>query len=132
MKPKPLALLLPALVCAAFAVLGIAAENDAPRKMSVLLVDGQNNHTWQQTTPVLKHALESSGRFEVTVSTSPPKGAAKDAWAAWNPDFAKYDAVLSNYNGELWPEPIQQAFERYVADGGAFVVIHAANNSFHN
>ena len=36
----------------------------------VLLIDGQNNHAWQQTTPVLKKQLEGSGRFTVDVATS--------------------------------------------------------------
>jgi type 1 glutamine amidotransferase len=134
MKHKPLALLIPLVLCAVFAALGflpgIAAEKEASAKRTVLIIDGQNNHQWQQTTPVLKDALESCGRFEVTVSTSPQKGASKDDWAQWNPDFAKYDAVLSNYNGELWPENVCKAFEAYVAGGGAFVVVHAANNSF--
>ena len=41
-------------------------------KLKVLLVDGQNNHAWAETTPVMVGILEKSGRFEVTVSTSPP------------------------------------------------------------
>ncbi len=134
MKPKSLALLAPFLLFALVAALGflpgLAAENEQPARMSVLILDGQNNHDWKSTTPVLRHALESCGRFEVTVSTSPPNGSAPDAWAAWNPEFSKYDAVLSNYNGELWPEKIRKSFEEYVAGGGAFVVVHAANNSF--
>ncbi|MCB1233751.1 MAG: ThuA domain-containing protein [Verrucomicrobiae bacterium] len=50
----------------------LATSSGAAEKLRVLLVDGQNNHAWQQTTPVLKAVLESSGRFEVEVSTSPP------------------------------------------------------------
>lgn len=102
----------------------------AAEKIRVLIVDGQNNHKWETTTPVLKEALESCGAFSVEVSTSPAKNAPADQWDAWRPDFATYDAVLSNYNGELWPEPVRASFEKYVADGGGFVVVHAANNSF--
>ncbi len=132
-------------------------------KLSVLLIDGQNNHAWEQTSPVLKQILEDSGRFEVTISTSPPAApkpprqpADKDPakieafktayqkweadkaafdkasaakWDAWRPDFAAHDVVVSNYNGELWPEPVRQALEAYVSGGGGFVAVHAANNS---
>ncbi|MEN9020479.1 MAG: ThuA domain-containing protein [Verrucomicrobiaceae bacterium] len=110
--------------------LGQAAKDDAAAKVQkVLLVDGQNNHKWQATTPVLKHALESSGRFTVDISTSPSKGS-KDGWDNWRPQFADYDVVVSNYNGELWPKEVQDSFETYVKGGGGFVTVHAADNAF--
>lgn len=109
-----------------FAVCSLQAAD----KLKVLIVDGQNNHKWDITTPVLKHALESSGAFTVRVSTTPPKGSAKEAWDGWKPVFSDYNAVVSNYNGEPWPEAVRAAFTQYVADGGGFVSVHAANNSF--
>lgn len=102
----------------------------AADKLSVLIVDGQNNHNWKATTPVLQSLLEKSGRFEVTVATSPPKNAPEAAWDQFRPAFADYDAVLSNYNGELWPAPVQRSLEEYVAEGGGLVIVHAANNAF--
>ena len=51
-------------------------------------------------------------------------------WESWRPDFAAYDVVVSNYSGELWPEPVQKAFDEYVKSGGGFVSVHAANNAF--
>lgn len=119
-------LLLPLL--ALLGSLALALEPAA--KLRVLLVTGQNNHKWEITTPVLVNALESSGAFEVTVSTSPAKGSEKSDWNSWNPDFASYDVVVSNYNGELWPEAVRTNFESYVSNGGGFVSVHAANNSF--
>jgi type 1 glutamine amidotransferase len=104
----------------------------ADEKIAVLIIDGQNNHKWQQTTPVLKKALESSGRFSVDVSTSPPKGGGKEAWAGWRPQFGKYAAVVSNYNGQDWPEEVRNSFLKYVGGGGGLVIIHAADNSFPN
>lgn len=110
--------------------LGQAAKDDvAGNVQKVLLIDGQNNHKWQATTPVLKHALESSGRFTVDISTSPAKGA-KEGWDNWRPQFGNYDVVVSNYNGELWPKEVQDSFEAYVQGGGGFVVVHAADNAF--
>ncbi|NNE90854.1 MAG: ThuA domain-containing protein [Verrucomicrobiales bacterium] len=54
----------------------------------------------------------------------------KKKWAAWRPKFADYDVVVSNYNGEPWPEEVQKAFEEYVSGGGGFVSVHAADNAF--
>ncbi len=104
----------------------------AADKLKVLILDGQNNHQWAITTPVLINALESSGAFTVAVSTSPAKDAKPEAWAAWQPKFSDYAAVVSNYNGTDWPESVQKDFEAYVKGGGGFVAVHAANNSFGN
>jgi uncharacterized protein len=119
-------LLLPLLTC----LLSLTLANSPQPKLKALILDGQNNHKWDITTPVLRHALESSGAFTVAVSTTPPKGAPKDAWATWNPDFTAYDVVVSNYNGETWPDTVRTAFETYVKNGGGFVPVHAANNAF--
>ncbi|MBL9180774.1 MAG: ThuA domain-containing protein [Verrucomicrobiaceae bacterium] len=115
---------------ASFLLLASAVTLSAADKIKVLIVDGQNNHKWDITTPVLKHALESSGAFTVDVSTSPPKGSPPEAWHAFKPDFTAYQAVVSNYNGEPWPQNVRDAFTKYVAAGGGFVSVHAANNSF--
>lgn len=98
--------------------------------LKVLIVDGQNNHNWQVTTPFLKSMLEQTGRFQVAVVTSPPKNAPADRWNAFRPRFQDYDVVLSNYNGELWPEAVRKSLERFVEGGGGLVVVHAANNAF--
>jgi type 1 glutamine amidotransferase len=122
------------LALSAFALFGgpgqqsLAAAEPAPVK--VLILDGQNNHNWKATTPVIQAALARSGRFAVEVSTSPQKGAPKEAWEGWSPKFADYAVVVSNYNGDLWPEAVQRAFENYVSGGGGFVCLHAANNAF--
>lgn len=118
----------PALL--SLAVLLTLALASPESRLKVLVIDGQNNHKWDITTPVLKHALESSGAFTVEVSTTPPKGADAAAWEAWNPQFSDYAVVVSNYNGELWPEKVRTAFDAYVSGGGGFVAVHAANNSF--
>ncbi len=99
----------------------------AEAKIKVLIVDGQNNHNWKSTTPVMKQALESCGHFTVDVATSPPQG---QDLGDFQPRFADYDVVLSNYNGDLWSAATQKAFVDYVRGGGGFVCVHAANNSF--
>ena len=51
-------------------------------KLKLLIIDGQNNHQWKKTTPVMRTFLEKSGRFTVSVSTSPARGGTEAAWAA--------------------------------------------------
>ena len=100
------------------------------KPIKVLLLDGQNNHNWKATTPVMVKALEKDDFCKVTVSTSPPKNSPLDAWKSWKPKFSNFDVTLTNYNGELWPEDLQKSLTNYVRKGGAFVVVHAANNAF--
>jgi type 1 glutamine amidotransferase len=99
----------------------------ASKKLPVLIVDGQNNHDWKTTTPLLRTALESSGRFTVDVATSPPAG---QEMSGFRPKFADYAVVVSNYNGRRWSTETAADFEAFVAGGGGFVSVHAADNSF--
>ena len=101
-------------------------------EIKVLLLDGQNNHNWKATTPVIVEALERDNFCKVTVSTSPPKKSSQDEWKTWKPNFQNYDVTLTNYNGEMWPEDVQKKLINYVKGGGSFVVVHAANNAFSN
>jgi len=130
---RRLIVLIPALAAGAVLVAAwpaFAADDAAPAKIAVLIVDGQNNHKWQETTPAIKEMLEKTGRFTVDVATTPPKKAAKEAWDKFRPDFAKYGAVLMNYNGDNWPEEVRKSFEKYMADGGGLVFYHAGVFAF--
>ncbi len=109
------------------AVCFLIAAATCGAQIRVLIVDGQNNHAWQQTTPVLKKMLEDSGKFTVDVATTPPKGG---DMSTFHPDFSAYALVLSNYNGEAWPDDVNRAFESWVKQGGGFAVVHAADNAF--
>ncbi|MDB5353107.1 MAG: hypothetical protein JWN86_4354 [Planctomycetota bacterium] len=118
----------PLAVAAIFAISGSSLQ--AADKLKLLIIDGQNNHDWKAMTPPMKAALEATGRFTVDVATTPHQKTTGESWKAFMPEFSKYDVVLSNYNGEPWPERVQKALETYVADGGGLVVVHAANNAF--
>jgi type 1 glutamine amidotransferase len=48
----------------------------------------------------------------------------------FQPNFQAYDLVVSNYNGDPWSNEAQEAFEKYVREGGGFVSYHAADNAF--
>lgn len=116
----------------------------AAEKLKALIVDGQNNHSWATTTPVLKWILEESGRFAVDVSTTPPSApklmlpgqkaefekTSTALWAKWRPNFSAYDVIVANYAGDRWPDEVRVAFEKYVRDGGGLVIFHAADNAF--
>jgi type 1 glutamine amidotransferase len=92
-----------------------------------LIVDGQNGHDWKATTPVLKQLLEETGLFAVDVATSPPKG---QDMSGFKPNFAAYDVVVSNYQGDPWPEETRKALVDYVRGGGGLVIYHFACAAF--
>jgi type 1 glutamine amidotransferase len=111
-----------------------AAATAEEGKLRVVILDGQNNHNWRGTTPILKRALEKSGRFRVDVSSNLKEGdkpgAVKET-VPFPPDLSKYDVVLSNYNGAPWPEVFQKSLDEHVKAGKVgLVVFHAANNAF--
>ena len=121
-------------------------------RIKVLIVDGQNNHDfWPKTTVMMKKYLEDSGKFTVDVARTAtiwkgklakefPLDDGKEyknlgkpkADPDFNPDFASYDVVLSNFgnNAAPWPEATKANFENYMADGGGLVVVHAADNAW--
>jgi type 1 glutamine amidotransferase len=103
----------------------VTAAAAAP--MKALIVDGQNNHNWRETTPHLKKLLEQTGLFTVDVLTTPDKG---QDFSQFRPQFAGYQVVVLNYTGDDWPAPAKDALEKYVAGGGGLVIFHAADNAF--
>ncbi|QEG21174.1 ThuA domain-containing protein [Mariniblastus fucicola] len=119
----------------------------------VLIVDGQNGYhgDWPKITLMMKTYLEETGKFKVDVYRSKflMNGARekefplddgkeyKDFKEAktdpdFKPDFSKYKLVVNNfgYNAAPWPKETQQAFEKFMKDGGGLVSVHAANNCF--
>lgn len=98
------------------------------KKIRVLIIDGQNNHgNWPQTSKMMKGYLEETGLFEVDIQTTAPEGLPVDYFA---PDFAAYKVVVMNYNGANWSPSTEQAFEKFISEGGGMVSVHAADNSF--
>jgi mono/diheme cytochrome c family protein len=120
--------------CAA-PILALSVAIVVPRAAApirVMLLDGESGgpyHQWQQTSLVLKKELNDAGLFQVDVVTAPPPGS---SFSTFKPDFASYQAVVLNYDAPdgRWPADLKAAFERYVADGGGLVVVHASDNAF--
>lgn len=105
---------------------------DAKGKIRVVLIDGQNNHDWRSTTPIMAKALEDSGRFTVTVATSPqipslPKPAkpkdANDAKAVakYEEQRAKYEAALPKFNEQK--QAAQAVFDKWEIDFQKYDVV---------
>ncbi|NQY07896.1 MAG: ThuA domain-containing protein [Flavobacteriales bacterium] len=142
---KKLLLILPVLL------LSIVAQ----AQLKALIIDGQNNHkVWPKSTIMMKQYLEESGLFTVDIQRT------KYTWRAereeaflplagvgrtedlekpksdpdFAPNFKDYDVVISNFgwNTADWSEATQKALDDYIENGGGFVSIHAADNSFPN
>src|SRR4026209_281389 len=114
--------------------LALAASNLVPAqsRIKVLLVTGQSNryHNWEVSSPIVKRLLEDSGRFAVTVATTPPKGTAPNQdMSSFVPKFADYQAVVLDYEGFEFAPPVKQAFVDYVKHGGGFGVLHSAESA---
>jgi type 1 glutamine amidotransferase len=108
--------------------LGAGHDDESSAKqdtIKVLIIDGQNNHNWRATSPVLKSHLEATKLFSVEVATSPEQGS-----EGFAPKFSDYDVVVMNYNGDDWSPETQRDFETFVESGGGLVIYHAADNSF--
>ncbi|MCF7849173.1 MAG: ThuA domain-containing protein [Kiritimatiellales bacterium] len=139
------------LLCVAFVVLALSISAEA--KLKVLIVDGQNNHAvWPKSTIMMKQYLEETGLFEVDIDRT------RFTWKAerekaflplagvgetedlkqpqtdpdFSPDFSKYAVVVPTFGWKApdWPDATQKELEAYMKNGGGFVSVHAADNSF--
>lgn len=97
-----------------------------------MLLDGQNNHRWAETTPVIKKLLDETGLF-ATVVTVP-----NEQLGSFKPDWSEYKAVVMNYNTGIngnppqWLPEVKGSFQEYMTNGGGLVTVHAADNGFAN
>lgn len=122
-----LALLTSMTIGTAFAQAPPAAPA-APKKIQVLIISGQQvAHNWKGTTPLLRKALEDTGKFEVRV-TEEFRGGGPET-------LAPYDLVVLNYSGGNRPEMrwgarADQALLDFVSAGKGIVVYHFTMQSF--
>ncbi len=97
-------------------------EVDIYRMDSVWLGIKYNESRPQAYSYFIETYPEDSNAY--SISEKPVKSSRFDL------DFSKYDVIVSNLGAAspLWPEQTREKFEKYINDGGGFVVIHAANN----
>ena len=95
------------LIC--LLLLNGAAEG---KKLSAVIVDGQNNHDWATTTDAIRATLEATRRFEVEVATAPELTLSKSPRApgSENPKVkVRFDKYQESYR-EL-TDPIKKEFD---------------------
>lgn len=130
-------------------------SSSAAEKLKALIVDGQNNHAvWPKSSIMMKQYLEETGLFTVDIQRTRYtwQGEREKNYLAlanvgptenlpepkpdpeFAPKFTDYDVVISNFGWRAaeWPEKARKAFEEYIENGGGFVSVHAADNSFPN
>jgi uncharacterized protein len=116
------------LLLAALVISGDAWAAEA--QLRVLILSGENNHDWRETTPKLKSILTASGRFAIDVTEHPERCDAQT--------LSRYDALLSNWNAfgnpaaTNWPDATRAALLDFVRNGKGFVVVHAGGSSFYD
>ena len=92
-----------------------------------VIITGQNNHNWPVSSEAIKLMLDNSGLFRMDVAVSPSTG---EDMSSFSVDFSKYRFVVLDYNGDRWPESMDNAFLEYVRGGGGVIIYHAADNAF--
>jgi type 1 glutamine amidotransferase len=101
----------------------LAAQEPA----SMLILSGRNNHEWQKTTPVLENIFAGSG-FKVAITNRPD--------TLKYTDYKRFAVVVSNWNtwpdtSARWDSSHEQAFTRYIREGGGALFLHAGGSSFY-
>jgi type 1 glutamine amidotransferase len=114
------------------AILVFSSHLSGNARIPVMLLDGESGgpyHKWPLTTAAMKKQLDETGLFELEVVTVPAQPA---DLTSFNPSFAKYRAVVWNYDApdERWPAALKTSFEQYVSGGGGVVVVHGSDNAF--
>jgi len=91
-----------------------------------LIITGQNNHEWKQTTPEIVHILNLTGKIDVEVKDNLDELS--------EADFKGVDFIVMNWNNwhhrdmprKDMPEKASLAIENFVKNGGGAISIHAA------
>jgi len=113
-----------------FGFMAFITADVAADPLDVLILSGQNNHNWRETTPAIHHILAQTGRFSVAVLDRPETMTPESV--------AGFDVIVSNWNTFVddgvkeWPEPARDALIEFVRDGKGFVSVHAGSSSFYD
>ncbi|MCC7154729.1 MAG: ThuA domain-containing protein [Bryobacterales bacterium] len=99
----------------------------AQPKIQTLLVTGQNGHDWRTVSPLLRKALEDTGRFEVRIIEE-FRGAGPET-------LAPYDLIVVNYAdwrkpGLRWGDRAEAAFLDAIRSGKGLVMYHFSLAAF--
>ncbi len=103
------------------------------KPVRVLLITGQNNHNWKQTTPLIVESLKATNRFEIEVT---------EKFEAFPPErLEEFDVLFSHWNlwklrdkipAELdWSPEMRKAYVDFVKNGKGHVAMHAGSSTFY-
>ncbi len=120
------------LLCLTFSILALGSGCTEESTVRVLLITGQNNHNWEETTPLIVELLDATTRFEVDstekIEAFPPER------------LDEFDVILSNWNlwkyrkdmpDEFnWSPELKEAYVDFVKNGKGHVVLHAGSSTF--
>lgn len=99
------------------------------QQITGLILTGHHHpdHPWQETTPVIKDALEQDDKIQVDVSTN-----IEDLSGL---KLRNYDFLVLNYCNWEKPEGLgddsKKVLVRYLKRGGGLIIIHFANGAWH-
>ncbi len=103
-------------------ILGPTVMSEGNKRLRALILSGRNNHDWRSTTPFLRKALESTGRFDVRVNEEPAGLTART--------LSGYDVLVLDYNGPRWGMEAEAAVTHFVRAGKGLVAVHGASYAF--
>jgi uncharacterized protein len=107
------------LISVAALLLLLFASCEKKAAYNALIITGENTY--------IKNILDQTGLFSASIKKGPAKGS---EMSSFNPDFAKYNLVVIDYNGDEWSEKTKNAFVEYVKNGGGVVICQSAGNAF--
>ena len=122
--------LLASLVIAAFTSVLACAES--PTAVKALIITGDHDGSWQETTTALREILTAAGH-EVDVTEEPGSYLTQD-------NLAAYDVLVLNYKPtdagakakpeSVWTLPQKRMVANLVKEGTGLVVLHHASSAF--
>jgi type 1 glutamine amidotransferase len=114
-------------VCAAFlsicVVVGVLAAANGGGKVRVLFLRGGGVHDWQGNTPILTAILDKTGDFDVTYTENLDDLKER---------IKQFDIVIQYTTGMTLTPEQEKGYCDFVANGGGYVGIHSASDSFKN
>jgi type 1 glutamine amidotransferase len=111
------------IISVAVLLLLLSTSCEKKTAYKALIITGQNS----VSSTNLKAILGETGLFSASIKKSPVKGS---DMSSFSPDFAKYNLIVIDYNGDEWSEKTKNAFIDYVKNGGGVVICQSAGNAF--
>ncbi len=109
------------VVLAVMVAVGVFAAAQADGKVKVLFLRGGGVHDWKNNPPILTAILEKTGDFDVTYTESLDDLKER---------IKQFDIVIQYTTGLQLTEEQEKGYCDFVANGGGYVGIHSATDSF--